>query len=229
LKYINSLSVIIPVYNEKCGLHDALREVLGELYHHGIEFEIIVIDDGSTDGSEVTLGKWSVEEARVKILHHERNQGKGSALRTGLSYASLEWVLFIDADRQIPSSTLNRFDIAADGAEVLIGCRHDKQYTLFRRAVSAIYRVMACILFGLRVKDIGCPFKLIQRDLLRSLNLSASGFGFDVELLWRISQTGTPIIEIPVVSLPRKTGKSKITFQSIAECVRELLLLRLHG
>jgi len=229
VQQIKSLSVIIPVFNEENGINEALQDIIAELDCLSMPAEIIVINDGSVDGSGKVLSGWTSKEPRVKILHHERNLGKGSAVRTGLSAASLEWVLLIDADLQIPTSALSRFDTIASGYDVLIGHRIDKKYSFHRRLLSYVYRLTAQIMFGLNLSDVGCPFKLFRREALQPLKLSATGFGIDVELMWRLARNGVRIDEIPVVSLPRKFGVSKVTLAGTAGCVRELLLLRLKG
>jgi hypothetical protein len=95
--------------------------------------------------------------------------------------------------------------------------------------ISRMYRLMVRMLFGVTVRDIGCPFKLYRGDQLRGVPLATNGFGIDVELLWRLSRRGLKIVELPVDSRPRIHGMSKVTIRGIAGCVRELLQLRMHG
>jgi dolichol-phosphate mannosyltransferase len=225
---VATLSIIIPAYNEKYALRDVLEQIVTEQDRFEILFEIIVVDDGSNDDSPALLEELSSLEPRIKVLSHPVTRGKGCALRTGLNAASYEWILFIDADLQIPMSEFGRFEEASVDADVIIGYRRDKRYTLYRRSLSLLYRGVVGILFDLHVRDVGCPFKLFRANLLRSNFFSTNGFGFDVEFLWRLSQRGVKIKELPVQSFPRQTGVSKVTLCGLASCVRELLQLRLR-
>lgn len=230
VKNINSLSVVIPAYNEKGALRAALAQVVAELDRFCPLLEIIVVDDGSSDGTASLLEQISSAESRIKVLRHSVNLGKGRAIQTGVAAASCDWILFIDADMQIPLSEFAAFDAASIGADVIIGYRRDKRYSLHRRVLSLVYRGVVRVLFGLRIRDVGCPFKLIRSDLLKSLKLTTNGFGIDVELLWQLSlAAAVRITELPVDALPRQTGISKVTLRGLFGCVRELLLLRLGG
>jgi len=229
LNHITSLSVIIPAYNEVGVLREATGQVVAELDRFGLPFEIIVVDDGSVDGTSELLDEISAAEPRIRVLRHSLNQGKGRALLSGLSAAHFEWILFIDADLQIPLSELGTFVATSSDADVIVGYRRDKRYTLHRMALSLLYRGVVRSLFGLRIRDVGCPFKLLKGDLLRSMPFSTNGFGIDVELMWRLSQAGARLMELPVESLPRTSGVSKVTLRGLAGCVRELLQLRLRG
>lgn len=222
---IDSLSVIIPAFNETQSLQGATAELVRELGRLEIPFEIIIVDDGSDDGSVDVLARLSAAEPRITVLRHATNRGKGSALRTGLAAASFEWILLIDADLQVPLRELEAFDRASRDADILIGYRCDKKYAFKRRIISAVYKFVVRILFGIHARDVGCPFKLLRTDVVRSIQLSTNGFGFDVELLWRLSQAGFGYIELPVVSIPRQAGESKVTLRRIVLCMVELLQL----
>jgi glycosyltransferase involved in cell wall biosynthesis len=226
---ITSLSVIIPSYNEKPTLNNVLDEVVEVLCHTGIVFEVIVVDDGSCDGSAELLLSRAYADRRIRFERHARNLGKGAALRTGFLSSSCEWVLFVDADLQIPMSELGPFQKASADADSVIGFRRNKRYSSYRLALSSIYRFIVRIFFGINISDIGCPFKLFRRETLRDVSLTTSGFGVDVELMWRLAQSGCKIIELPVDSRQRIQGTSKVTFQKVVGCIIELLRLRVQG
>jgi glycosyltransferase involved in cell wall biosynthesis len=230
LTTIQSLSVIIPAYNEELALNSALDEIVAVVDELGIIFEIVVINDCSSDGSAELLKLRSSQDNRIRVITHEHNLGKGQALRTGFANASrYDWTLVIDADRQIPLTVLHSFASAIHQAEALIGNRFDKQYTLYRRGISFINRMLVKSIFGIHVSDVNCPFKLIKSARLQGLRLSANGFGIDAELLWKLSQNGTTTIELPVESYPRQTGVSKVTPRVLVKCLLELLSIRIHG
>lgn len=230
MKTIQSLSVIIPAFNEKPALNYALDETVKFLDSTGITYEIVVINDGSTDGSAELLSHRSSSDPRIKSINHERNYGKGRALRTGITYASsYDWTLLIDADQQILLTDLNRFDVSTKNAYVIIGNRVNKHYNLYRRTISSINRHLIRTLFGVRVRDVNCPFKLIKTELLKKIPLSANGFGIDAELLWQLSLIPATIVEIPVESYPRRAGISKVTPRLLVQCLLELLAIRVRA
>jgi glycosyltransferase involved in cell wall biosynthesis len=230
LSTIKSLSVIIPAFNEKSALNDALDEVVNVLEYFGVIFEIIVINDGSNDGSADLLAHRSSADPRIKSISHEHNFGKGKALRTGLKNSSnYDWTLIIDADLQIPLTEFATFEANTPKADVIIGNRFNKQYTLYRRFISFVNRCLTQALFEIRVRDINCPFKLIKTDELRDIQLSINGFGIDAELLWQLSKNGATFIELPVESRPRQTGTSKVTPLMLVKCLLDLLYLKIKA
>jgi glycosyltransferase involved in cell wall biosynthesis len=227
---VESLSVVIPVFNEERALVDVLADVREGLVPTGIDFEIIVVDDGSGDGSPRLLAELAAADPRIRVLQHGRNMGKGQALRTGLAAAGRQWVLLLDADSQVRLAELSPFRDAACSADVIIGYRqYRKAHPFVRRMISNGYRWLVKTLFALRVRDCGCPFKLIRGDLLRTLPLTASGFGFDAELLWKITLAGEKIVELPVQSHERTSGRSKVTAPGCLACAWELFRIRLRA
>lgn len=225
---IKSLSIIIPAYNEKLALNDVLDEVIGTFDNLKIIFEIIIINDGSTDGSSDLLLLRSSNDPRIKPINHPHNFGKGKALRTGFKNASgYGWTLVIDADLQIPLTEFTPFEAAASQADVIIGNRADKQYSLYRKTISFFNRCLVQALFRIKVQDVNCPFKLFKTERLRNITLSSNSFGIDAELLWQLSLCGSKIVELPVESHPRRTGTSKVTPCMLVKCFLELLSLKL--
>lgn len=227
---IKSLSVIIPAFNEEPALNDVLDEVVRVLECSGTIFEIVVIDDGSTDGSAGLLSLRASSDPRITSVNHEQNYGKGKALRSGIEKSSAyDWTLLIDADLQIPLTELASFEAATAKADVIIGNRLNKHYGIYRRAISFVNRCLVSALFGIHVRDVNCPFKLIKTDRLRDVDLSANGFGIDAELLWQLSIKEPTVVEVPVESHTRRTGTSKVTPRLLFKCLLELLYIRLRA
>lgn len=227
---IESLSIVIPVFNEEHALGDVIADVHGGLAGTGIDYEIIVVDDGSSDGTGRLLMGMAAVDPRVRGVQHDRNRGKGQALRTGMAVAAKQWLLLLDADLQVRLAEFAPFQHAAGTAGVVIGYRqYQGGHSLARHMVSRLYRWLVQALFALRVRDCGCPFKLIRTDIVRAFSLTAAGFGFDAELLWRITQSGEMIIELPVRSHERMTGTSKVTAFGCLACTWELVRIRLRA
>lgn len=202
------ISVVIPVYNEAGCLAahvDALRPVLQELSPEG--WEVVLVDDGSADGTGAEIARLAAADPRVRGLAHERNRGKGAAVRTGVLATRGDAVLFCDADMSTPPGTLREFLAALrDGSQVVIGNRKSRAARIerwqppLRVWLGLGFTRLANLLTGLRVSDYTCGFKLFAgeagRDVFRATQ--TPGWSFDVEVLARAARAGLAVREIPV-------------------------------
>ena len=200
-------SVVIPAFNEARRLPRYLEEVLACFDGRGEPYEVIVVDDGSTDDTAATVRNLARQHASLSLLALPRNHGKGAAVRAGMLAARGEYRLFTDADGATPIGELKRLEpVFAVGASVVIGSR-----VLVDPAVSVVarrHRVVAGRVFnwlvsrlGLRdVADSQCGFKAFRGDVADELfaALRTRGFGFDVEILLRAQQRGHRIVEVSV-------------------------------
>jgi glycosyltransferase involved in cell wall biosynthesis len=205
------LSILMPVYNERERVQDAIREVLQtEL---PAEFELIVVDDGSTDGTREILrgGDW---ESRVRLLEHPVNRGKGAAVRTALAEARGELAAIFDADLEYdPQDLALLMPPLLDGrTNACFGVRafdgytsHSFLYVLGNKSVT-----MVCnMLFNVYLHDIMTCQKMIRTELFRSLPLTAPGFAIEPEITARLVQRGERIFEVPVHYRARSTEEGK--------------------
>lgn len=222
---ITSLSIVIPAYNEADNITDCVAAVLRDMIVREIDFEIILINDGSNDGTGRIIDMLSANDSRITALHHPTNAGKGSALAAGFSRARKDWVLFLDADGQVPFSEVSRFLSAAAPGTLVIGCRVRRADPLMRRIPSWAFNMLVRSTLGLWVRDVNCPFKLIPRGLLDRFHPQSSGFFIDAELLHRAASLGVGIREIPVPSRRREKGSSSVRFGHIFQTLRELISL----
>jgi dolichyl-phosphate beta-glucosyltransferase len=201
------LSVVIPAFNEAARLPRYLDEVVGFLEARGKPYEVVVVDDGSTDGTAAVVRALAARHPTVRLLPLGRNRGKGAAVRAGMLAAMGSARLFTDADGATPIGELTRLEPAlATGADLAIGSR-----VLVAPAVSVRtrpHRVAAGRVFnwlvarlGVRgVADSQCGFKLFTAEAADALfgSLRTAGFAFDVELLLRAQARGYRIVEVPV-------------------------------
>ncbi len=205
------LSILMPVYNERERVEQAIAEVLAtEL---PAEFELIVVDDGSTDGTGEILrsGGW---DARVRLFEHPHNQGKGAAIQTALQHAQGEVAAIFDADLEYDPADLGRLMPALlDGrANACFGVRafdgytsHSFWFVLGNKGVT-----LACnVLFNVYLHDIMTCHKMIRTDLFRSLQLRSAGFAIEPEIAARLVQKGERIFEVPVHYRARSTEEGK--------------------
>lgn len=205
------LSILMPVYNEAATVQRAITEVLAaEL---PVDFELIVVDDGSTDGTREILRREEWPE-RVTRLEHEVNQGKGAAIRTALGHASGEWAAIFDADLEYdPNDLALLLPPLVDGrSNAAFGVRafdgytsHSFLYVLGNKGVT----LAANILFNVYLHDMMTCHKAIRTDIFRSLPLRSPGFAIEPEITARLLQRGERIFEVPVHYRARATAEGK--------------------
>jgi glycosyltransferase involved in cell wall biosynthesis len=205
------LSILMPVYNELERVERAIEEVLDTQLP--TEFELIVVDDGSTDGTREILrnGSW---DGRVRLIEHEVNQGKGAAIQTGLREARGEFSAIFDADLEYDPTDLGLLmpplldgrTNAAFGVRAFDGyTSHSFLFVLGNKGVT-----FACnVLFNVYLHDIMTCHKMIRTDVFRSLPLQSAGFAIEPEITARLVQRGERIFEVPVHYRARATEEGK--------------------
>ena len=205
------LSILMPVYNERERVQEAIEEVLQtEL---PTDFELIIVDDGSTDGTREILRNGSWDE-RVRLIEHPENRGKGAAVQTALSHARGDFSAIFDADLEYdPSDLALLMPPLLDGrANVSFGVRAFDGYTshsfLFVLGNKGV--TLACnLLYNVYLHDIMTCHKMIRTDLFRSLSLHSEGFAIEPEITARLVQRGERIFEVPVHYRARATDEGK--------------------
>lgn len=199
------LSVVMPVYNEGAVIRQNLHRAVEEFRPLG-PFEIIAVNDGSDDNSASELNAAARELPEVRVLHLP-HRGKGEALRQGTRAAKGEWVLFLDADLDLPPDQISLFLTLqrVHKADAVIGSKlHPDStvaYPLIRRIYSRGYYLLVKLLFGLPIRDTQTGMKLVRRDILTKAveKTTVEGFAFDLELLVHLVESGARMVEAPVV------------------------------
>ena len=220
------LSILMPVYNERATLTSAVKEVLDVDYP--CEIELVIVDDGSTDGTR-DLYPTFAEDARVKIHLHERNRGKGAAIRTASTVASGDYVIMCDADLEYSPADIPSIlaPVIAGQAEVVYGTRtfgshnaYSYLYVLGNKGVTTF----ANVLFNCYISDLETCFKLLPAELYRSLDIREIGFGMEAEVTGKMLRRGIRPYEVPITyrSRSRAEGK-KLTWRDGVEAVWILL------
>ncbi|MGB9866546.1 MAG: dolichyl-phosphate beta-glucosyltransferase [Bacillota bacterium] len=228
------LSVVIPAYNEERRLGAALERVGSWLRSCGRSAEVIVVDDGSTDGTaRIALGVQL--PCRITVLRNPANQGKGAALRRGVLASSGELVLATDADLPVPLewvSVLERYLSA--GADVAVGSRRapgaviTRQQPFARRVAGRAFNMLVRSLLGVKLLDTQCGFKLFRGEAARRLfgQCVSDGFAIDAEVLARALLNGYRVVEV-AVSWAHSGGSSVRLLHHSLEMAHELLKIRL--
>ena len=243
MSYPMKLSVIMPAYNEADRLHHNLLEVLHTLdsapeWCAVQPFEVILVDDGSTDETASITRQVNATDARCKLVSYRPNRGKGAALRTGFECAQGEWVAFLDADLDLhPNLLYGMFEIArAKRAAVVIGSKQHPQsqvdYSFLRRVYSLGYYLLVRLLFGLPVHDTQTGIKLFKHDVLSYAfpRMKVFGYAYDLELLVLAHQQGVRIAEAPVTVTSQRLSR-RIGLRDVIVMMRDTLGIwqRLHG
>jgi dolichol-phosphate hexosyltransferase len=225
------LSILMPVYNEYGTLAAAVKEVLDVNYP--CSFELLIVDDGSTDGTR-DLYQSLTDDPRVVVKTHEKNQGKGGAIKTAAREATGDYLIICDADleyspAQIPSLLA---PVIAGDATVVYGTRtfgshnaYSYLYVLGNRGVTAA----ANILFNCYISDLETCFKLIPTQLYRDLKVKSAGFGMEAEITGKLLRRGIRPYEVPISykARTREAGK-KLTMWDGVEALGILLRERLR-
>jgi dolichyl-phosphate beta-glucosyltransferase len=199
--------VVIPAFNETNRLPPTVREVERYLRQSNRHSELVIVDDGSTDGTAEAVDQMIREGLRLHVLKHDHNQGKGAAVRTGMLAATGRVVLFTDADLSTPIADVEKLLAAIEsGADVAIGSRAldrsliEVHQPWLRDRMGRVFNLFVQLVLLPGLKDTQCGFKAFRRDAARELfgATESDGFEFDTEVLYRAKRSGLVIREVPV-------------------------------
>ncbi len=200
------LTAFVPVHDEVDNLEPVVRNLLAVLPAVAQRWELLIVDDGSRDGTAALADAIAHRHAGVRVVRHAHNRGYGAALRSGLLAAGHDAVFWMDGDGQFDARDLPRLVAAFDGVDAVVGWRERRADPWRRRLNTAVWNRIVGTLFRLPVRDVNCAFKLVRRDAFAGLDPEASGAMISAELLARLVQRGCTIVEMPVTHLPRRTG-----------------------
>jgi glycosyltransferase involved in cell wall biosynthesis len=225
------LSIVLPCYQEAGNVADAIRAAESVAARTSEAYEILVVDDGSTDGTGEIAADFVDGSGRVRLLVHAHNRGYGAALRSGIEAASMPWVLLTDADLQFDFRDLEDFVMLARSADLVAGRRVLRRDSLRRRLNGAAWNWLMRTLFDLPVRDVDCAFKLVRRELINGIELTSSGALISTELLIACRAQGARIVEHGVRHRPREAGEQSggrlaVIARAFAELARRYPALR---
>ena len=232
--------LILPTYNEAENIEGLVRAALVQLESTGVEHTILVVDDGSPDGTGRIADRLAEELEPVRVLHRDRKQGLGRAYLAGFALAlanGAELVLEMDSDFSHDPADLPRLIAAAKAADLVLGSRYVPgggviSWGWLRRLLSRCGSAYAHILLGVPVRDLTGGFKCFHRRVLESIdleNVHADGYGFQIELTYKAVRAGFRVAEIPILFRERSVGTSKMTARIALEAVWKVPLLRLRA
>lgn len=217
------------MFNEEANIEHALAYAVDALSQHASDYEIVIVDDASTDQSPELVRRAIAGNPRITLIRHEFNQKLGASLRTGFAAAKHELILYMDADLPFDPDVLGRAIRAMDvtRADVISGYRFDRTTEGLQRTLySVVYNWLIRILFHISVRDVNFSFKLMRRRVLNALELRSEGSLVDAEMIVKARNRGFIIQQIGLDYFPRVHGQSNLSSPAvILKILRELITL----
>lgn len=204
-----ALSLVFPVFDEERTIGPVIESALATGQKLFEDFEVVVVDDGSQDGTGDIIDRFAERDTRVQVVRHPRNTGYGAALRSGLREATGELVFFSDADLQFDLDELESLLAHADEFDIVAGYRFPRRDPWPRRLIAGTWGLLVRLLFDLRVRDIDCAFKVFRRSILDAMPIQSIGAFVNTEILVRASALGASIRQVPVSHRRRLHGTPK--------------------
>ena len=221
------ISVVLMAFNEESGLEESVREIV--LVLRGLEetYEVIIVDDGSSDSTGAVAEEIALKISGIKVIHHPANRGLGGVYRTGFDSARGDLVTFFPADRQFPATIIKQFFSLISDQDMILGYIPDRNDSFQARILSMTEKILYGILFGPMPRFQG--ILMFRQKLLEEIKLKSSGRGWTIlmELIIRTARGGYRIISVPTDFRPRLSGKSKVcNLSAIWDNFKQLIALR---
>jgi len=217
-----SISVFFPCYNEQDNVARTVAQAVAVLEKLDADFEVIIVNDGSSDTTGQLADELSARDSRIKVVHHQANLGYGAALQSGFKAAGKELVFYTDGDGQFDINELPPLLPLMARYDIVSCYRLNRRDNLVRRINGWCWTKLVCLLFGMKVRDIDCAFKLYKREIFDNIELSSSGALIDTEVLARAIGRGYSVTQRPVHHYPRAAGSQsganvKVIFRAFEE------------
>src|SRR5437867_9518425 len=221
------LSVFFPAYNDSGTIASMVIRTVKTASALTRDFEIIVVDDGSGDGTADIADELARKYPQVRAVHHPINRDYGAALQTGFRSATKDLIFYTDGDAQYdPAELAALWEKMTADADLVNGYKISRADPLHRIVIGRIYHHIVSILFGLKLRDVDCDFRLMRRTIFERINLEKTSGIICVEMMKKIQDGGFRIAEVPVHHFHRAYGKSELfNFRRLFRTGRDLLLL----
>lgn len=205
---LQALSIFFPAYNEEGNIATTIIDARNEAKKVAHDYEIIVINDGSTDRTVEVVKELQRLDPKIHLISHAKNRGYGAAVKTGLRACTMDWIFFTDSDGQFHYDELAKFVAVSSSADLIIGYRR-KRMDPFHRVFLAqvLLKIWNFCLFGLTVRDVDCAYKLFKREVRDAIKLETESAITVTELLVKAKSLGYRIVQLPVSHYARKFGE----------------------
>ena len=222
-----SISVFFPCYNEQENVGQTVEKAIMVLEELNADFDVIIVDDGSSDDTGKIAADIADRDDRVKVVRHRRNLGYGAALQSGFEAATKKLVFYTDGDGQFDISEMPPLLELMARYDIVSGYRLDRKDSAMRKINGWCWTKLVCLLFGLKIRDIDCAFKLYKREVFDNIELSSTGALIDTEILARAARKGYRITQKGVHHYRRTAGEqSGANLRVILRAFKELFVLQ---
>jgi len=226
---MNSLSIVLPAYNEAENVAAAVHAVSEAAQTLGRDYEILVVNDGSKDNTGQIVRDLEPRVPGLRLVEHYPNRGYGGALKAGFEAATKDLIAYVPADNQFVFREIDGLleKLKTENADIVCGYRHNRQDPLIRRLNALGWNTVVRLLFGYLCRDIDCGFKLFRREVLGCVYIESNGAMIDTEFLAGAKARGIRIEEVAVTHLPRTAGEpTGANLAVIVKAFRDLLRFR---
>lgn len=207
---ITSISAVFPAYNDGGSIASMVSAASIALRQVSNDFEIVVVNDGSSDYTAIVLEELQCKYPELRVIHHPLNKGYGAALRTGFAAATKDWVFYTDGDSQYNPLELTLLaDALRDGVDAVNGYKLSRNDSIIRTIIGRAYHNFVKLFFGIRIRDVDCDFRLIPRRILNEIQLESISGAICLEMVKKIEDAGYVFAEVPVNHYSRKYGVSQ--------------------
>ena len=222
-----SISVFFPCYNEQANVGRTVEKALKVMQKLNADFELIIVDDGSSDNTGREADEIAGRDGRVKVVRHQRNLGYGAALQSGFKAATKELVFYTDGDGQFDINEMPPLLALMERYDIVSCYRLNRRDSLIRKINGWCWTRLVCLMFGQKIRDIDCAFKLYKREIFDKIELSSTGALIDAEVLARAARKGYRITQKGVHHYPRTSGaQTGANLRVILRAFKELLRLQ---
>jgi len=229
---ISELSVFFPTYNEEKNIKRVVESAKKVLEKVTNKWEIIIVNDGSHDGTKKVAENLAKTDKRIRVVNHEVNKGYGGALKTGFKSSKYSWVAFTDSDGQFNFSEINKFIEHQNHADVILGYRLKRADSFMRKVFTYVWGLLPILLWNLNVRDYSCGFKLIKKKVFNEIQpLIGEEKITQIEMLIKAKKAGFRFEEVGVNHYPREFGKQtganlKVVVRSVFDLIKLWQLLK---
>lgn len=203
----DSISVFLPCYNEQDNVAGTAGKAVDVLEGLGLDYEVIIVDDGSSDDTGKIADSMAGQNCRIRVIHHPKNLGYGAALQSGFRAAAKELVFYTDGDGQFDINEMPQLLPLMKDFDIVSCYRLNRQDPVLRKFNAFCWTKLVCLLFGMKLRDIDCAFKLYKRQIFDNIKMVSTGALIDAEILARTCRKGYRITQRGVHHYQRTAGK----------------------
>jgi glycosyltransferase involved in cell wall biosynthesis len=232
---LSGVSAFFPCYNDATTILDLVRKVEAALRQVSDDYEIIVVNDASTDDSAAVLEALQPEVPALRVVTHATNRGYGGALTSGFAAATKDYIFYTDGDGQYdPSELVVLAEAMRPGIDVVNGYKISRQDPWHRKVIGKLYQHTTRLMFSFPIRDVDCDFRLLRRSVFDQVKLESRDGSICIELVRKLSDSGFRMIELPVHHYARAYGSSQFfkpariarALRGVASWYVRLVLLR---